>query len=206
MESAIEALLFTSSEAISSAKLAQILEVDLSEVEKALKSLQNRLEEQDSGICLKQIAGGWRLFSAPQHHDLIEKYVLSLDTRKLSEAAIETLAIIAYSQPVTRGGVASARGVNSDSSINSLIEKGLVREAGTADAPGNPILYATTTAFLEHFGLSSLKDMPKLDDFAPSVETLEFIRERLSATHIEAEPEPEQEDMFDNLEIDTDSE
>ncbi|MDO5328507.1 MAG: SMC-Scp complex subunit ScpB [Coriobacteriia bacterium] len=206
MESAIEALLFTSSEAISSAKLAQILEVDSSEVEKALKRLQNRLEEQDSGICLKQIAGGWRLFSAPQHHDLIEKYVLSLDTRKLSEAAIETLAIIAYSQPVTRGGVASARGVNSDSSINSLIEKGLVREAGTADAPGNPILYATTTAFLEHFGLSSLKDMPKLDDFAPSEETLEFIRERLSATHIEAEPEPEQEDMFDNLEIDTDSE
>lgn len=108
---------------------------------------------------------------------------MSLDPRKLSNAALETLAIIAYSQPVTRAGVASVRGVSSDSSINSLIEKGLVKEAGVADTAGNPILYATTNKFLENFGLNSIKDLPKIEDFAPDEDTKRFIFERLSATH-----------------------
>ena len=112
--------------------------------------------------------------------------MLSWDTRKLSAAAMETLAIVAYTQPVTRAGVASVRGVNSDSSINSLVEKGLVREAGVADTPGNPVLYATTRAFLEKFGLRSTADLPPLDDFAPDDETRRLITERLSATRDEA--------------------
>ena len=99
---------------------------------------------------------------------------------------METLAIVAYLQPVTRSGVASVRGVNSDSSINSLVEKGLVREAGVADAPGNPTLYATTRAFLEKFGLRSTADLPDLDQFAPDDDTRAFIRERLSATREDA--------------------
>ena len=112
--------------------------------------------------------------------------MLSWDTRKLSAAAMETLAVVAYAQPVTRAGVASVRGVNSDSSINSLVEKGLVREAGVADTPGNPVLYATTRAFLEKFGLRSTADLPPLDDFAPDDETRRLITERLSATRDEA--------------------
>lgn len=122
------------------------------------------------------------MFSNPKFHEVIEKYVLSLDPRKLSAAALETLSIIAYSQPVTRAGVASVRGVNSDSSINSLIEKGLVKEAGVADTAGSPILYATTNKFLENFGLNSIKDLPNIEDFAPDEETKRFIFERLSAT------------------------
>ena len=132
------------------------------------------------------MAGGWRLYTHPAYHELIERYVLSWDTRKLSQAAMETLAIVAYLQPVTRSGVASVRGVNSDSSINSLVEKGLVREAGVADAPGNPTLYATTRAFLEKFGLRSTADLPDLDQFAPDDDTRAFIRERLSATREDA--------------------
>ena len=181
-ESALEAVLFVCTDAVTTKHLAEIFEREASEVEEALQGLQKRYEVEDKGIILKQIAGGWRLFSNPKFHEVIEKYVLSLDPRKLSAAALETLSIIAYSQPVTRAGVASVRGVNSDSSINSLIEKGLVKEAGVADTAGSPILYATTNKFLENFGLNSIKDLPNIEDFAPDEETKRFIFERLSAT------------------------
>lgn len=181
-ESALEAVLFVCTDAVTTKHLAEIFEREASEVEEALQGLQKRYEVEDKGVILKQIAGGWRLFSNPKFAEVIEKYVLSLDPRKLSAAALETLSIIAYSQPVTRAGVASVRGVNSDSSINSLIEKGLVKEAGVADTSGSPILYATTNKFLENFGLNSLKDLPNIEDFAPDEETKRFIFERLSAT------------------------
>lgn len=109
--------------------------------------------------------------------------MLSWDTRKLTQAALETLAVIAYNQPITRAGVTSVRGVNSDSPINSLVEKGLVREAGRdKNAPGQPILYATSRTFLEKFGLASTRDLPNLEDFAPDEQSRELIRERLGAT------------------------
>ena len=126
------------------------------------------------------MAGGWRLYTHPAHHELIERYVLSWDTRKLSQAALEALAVIAYHQPVAKNGVNAVRGVNSDGVIASLVEKGLVREAGRDNSPGSPILYATTAAFLEKFGLKSIKDLPPLEDFAPDEESRAFIRERLS--------------------------
>ena len=138
--------------------------------------------------------------------------MLSWDTRKLSQAAMETLAIVAYMQPVTRSGVASVRGVNSDSSINSLVEKGLVREAGVADSPGNPTLYATTRAFLEKFGLRSTVDLPDLDQFAPDDDTRTFIRERLSATREDvriaegARLGGEGDDPLDGMEFELDDE
>ena len=182
IESALEAVLFVCTDAVTTKHLAEIFECEEKEIEESLKKLAERYEKEDKGIILKQIAGGWRLFSNPKFSELIEKYVLSLDPRKLSAAALETLSIIAYSQPVTRAGVASVRGVNSDSSINSLIEKGLIKEAGVADTAGSPILYATTDKFLENFGLNSLKDLPNIEDFAPDEETKRFIFERLSAT------------------------
>ncbi len=133
------------------------------------------------------MAGGWRLYTHPRYHELIERYVLSWDTRKLSQAALETLAVVAYCQPITRNGVASVRGVSSDSSINSLVEKGLLREAGTQDSPGNPVLYATTRSFLERFGLRSVKDLPPLESFAPDEDTRAFIAERLNVVRPEDE-------------------
>ncbi len=179
---ALEALLFVSDEPVSTLVLADMLEVEPSEVERALTDLRARFEEENRGIQLREIAGGWRLFTHPAYHELLERYVLSWDTRRLSQAAMETLAIIAYGQPITRAGVASVRGVNSDSSINSLIEKGLLHEVGTADTPGQPVLYGTTRTFLEKFGLRSVKDLPPLEDFAPDEETARFIKQRLSAT------------------------
>ena len=179
---ALEAMLFVTDEPVGTITLAEMLECAPGSVEAALVALREKLERDGSGIQLREVAGGWRLFTHPAFHELIEKYVLSWDTRKLSAAAMETLAIVAYTQPVTRAGVASVRGVNSDSPINSLVEKGLVREVGTADTPGNPTLYGTTRGFLEKFGLRSPADLPDLADFAPDEETRRLITERLSAT------------------------
>lgn len=212
---ALEALLFVTDEPVGTIALADMLEVEPADVERALVDLRARFEDEERGVQLREVAGGWRLYTHPVYHELVEKYVLSWDTRKLSQAAMETLAIVAYSQPVTRAGVASVRGVNSDSSINSLVEKGLVREAGTADAPGNPVLYATTRAFLEKFGLRSVADLPDLDQFAPDDDTRAFIRERLSATrepvHVADEARMDgagagEGDGFDGVEFDFDGE
>lgn len=191
LSGAIEAMLFVTDEPVGVIELADMLEADPKLVEQALVDLREKLEREQRGIQLREVAGGWRLYTHPAYHDLVEKYVLSWDTRKLSQAAMETLAIVAYLQPCTRAGVASVRGVNSDSSINSLVEKGLIREAGQADAPGNPMLYATTRGFLEKFGLRSVSDLPDLDEFAPDDATRQLIRERLSAGGQEARVAPE---------------
>lgn len=213
LSGAIEAMLFVTDEPVGVIELADMLEVDPKLVEQALVDLREKLEREQRGIQLREVAGGWRLYTHPAYHDLVEKYVLSWDTRKLSQAAMETLAIVAYLQPCTRAGVASVRGVNSDSSINSLVEKGLIREAGQADASGNPTLYATTRGFLEKFGLRSVSDLPDLDEFAPDDATRQLIRERLSAGGQEARVAPEAQmsdgeaaDPLDGLQFDFEDE
>ena len=187
LEGAIESMLFVTDEPVGVLTFADMLQVDPAQVQEALVSLQGSLEQAERGIQLREVAGGWRLYTHPRYHERIERYVLSWDTRKLSQAALETLAVVAYCQPITRNGVASVRGVSSDSSINSLVEKGLLREAGTQDAPGNPVLYATTRTFLEKFGLRSVRDLPPLESFAPDEETRAFISERLNVVRPEDE-------------------
>lgn len=182
MEGAIEAMLFVTDGPVSATVLAEMLGCSLADVDASLRSIQSRRAEENSGIQLREVAGGWRLYTHPAYHELIEKYVISWDTRKLSAAAMETLAIVAYLQPVTRSGVSSVRGVNSDSSINSLVEKGLVKEVGASDAPGNPILYGTTATFLEKFGLRTIADLTPIEEFAPDDETRALIAERLSSS------------------------
>ena len=186
LKGALEAMMFVTDEPVGIITFSEMLEVEPAEVEAALKELRDDLARENRGIQLREVAGGWRLYTHPAYHELIEKYVVSWDTRRLTQASMETLAIVAYQQPITRAGVASVRGVNSDSSINSLVEKGLLREAGTADTPGNPVLYATTRVFLERFGLRTLDDLPDLAQFAPDEQTRELIRERLSATRADA--------------------
>lgn len=193
LEGAVEALLFVSSDPVSTLTMADVLEVEPAQVEAACVEIAARLSEDRAGVRLQEVAGAWQLRTAPEYHELLESYVLSWDTRKLSAAALEVLAIVAYTQPVTRQAVANVRGVNSDSSINSLLEKGLLREAGTSDAPGNPALYGTSKKFLEKFGLRSLRDLPDLAEFAPDDATRAFIRERLSATRGQVAPAPAEE-------------
>jgi segregation and condensation protein B len=112
---------------------------------------------------------------------VIERYVLSWDTRRLSQAALEALAVIAYHQPVARTGVNAVRGVNSEGVIASLVEKGLVREVGRDKNAGNAILYGTTRTFLEKFGLKEISELPPLAEFAPDAEMEQTIRDRLSS-------------------------
>ena len=197
LPAALEALLFVTDEPASVLALARMLEVSPAEIEQALEELARHLDEDGRGIQLREVSGGWRLYTHPVFHDLIEKYVLSWDTRRMSQAALEVLAIVAYGQPITRGEISSIRGVTSDTALNTLVERGYVREAGTLDAPGNPIIYATTQTFLEKFGLRSPADLPPLEEFAPDEKTAELIRERLGAPkqHADEEALPDERDL-----------
>ena len=181
LPAAIEALLFVTDEPVSALTLADMLDENVEEIELALEDLQKRLDGEARGIQLREVAGGWRLYTHPAYHELIEKYVLSWDTRRMSNAALEVLAIVAYAQPVTRAQISAVRGVTSDGPLNTLVERGYVREAGQADTPGNPTLYATTRTFLEKYGLRSPADLPDLEEFAPDEKTAQLIRERLGA-------------------------
>ena len=194
LPAALEALLFVSDEPVSALTLAKMLDENVEEISLALESLQKQLEDGSRGIQLREVAGGWRLYTHPAYHELIEQYVLSWDTRRMSNAALEVLAIVAYSQPVTRAQISTIRGVTSDGPLNTLVERGYVREAGTADTPGNPTLYATTRTFLEQYGLRSPADLPDLEEFAPDEKTAQLIRERLGAPAA-AETVPDERDL-----------
>ena len=184
LSAALEALLFVSDEPLDVLYLSKVLDAPENIIEAALKEVSINLSEASRGVILKEIAGGWRLYTNPDYDNLIKAYVLSWDTRKLSAAALESLAIIAFTQPITRSGLASVRGVSSDSSVNSLLEKGLIKEVGVADSPGNPALYGTTKGFLEKFGLNSLEELPDILDFAPDDKMKRLISERLGITDV----------------------
>ncbi len=177
---ALEALLFVSDEPVSAARLARVVEASPGDVEAALADLAEEYRESERGFQLREVAGGWRMYTHPAYHDVIEDYVLSWDTRKLSQAALEALAVIAYHQPVTRGGVNAIRGVNSEGVVSSLLEKGLVKEVGRDRNQGNAILYGTGRTFLEKFGLKDLSELPPVEEFSPDPITERAIRERLS--------------------------
>lgn len=177
---AVEALLFVSDEPVSGARLARVLEASPGEVDNALADLAEEYRETERGFQLREVAGGWRLYTHPAHHEAVERYVLSWDTRRLSQAALEALAVVAYHQPVTRQGVNAVRGVNSEGVIASLMEKGLVREMGRDKNQGNAILYGTTRTFLEKFGLKDIAELPPVDEFLPDPATERAIRDRLS--------------------------
>jgi segregation and condensation protein B len=159
---ALEALFFVSDEPLTASVLAQALEIDRREVEARCRRLAEELEERASGVTLREVAGGWRLFTHPDTAPEVERFVLSSRQARLTKAALETLAIVAYKQPVTRHQVSSIRGVNSDGVLRALQDKGLIEEAGREDAPGRPALFATTPAFLERLGLPSLAALPSL--------------------------------------------
>jgi segregation and condensation protein B len=159
---ALEALLFVSDEPLSSSVLAQALDVDRRRVDDLCAALQTRLDERDSGLVLRDIAGGWRLYSHPDAAEVVERFVLSSRQARLTKAALETLAIVAYKQPVTRHQISSIRGVNSDGVLRALQDRGLITETGREQGPGRPMLYGTSAEFLERLGLPSLSALPSL--------------------------------------------
>lgn len=179
LKSALEALLFVSDEPVSGARLSKALDDSAGEIDSALAELSEQYESENRGFQLREVAGGWRLFTHPAHHELIENYVLSWDTRRLSQASLEVLSVIAYRQPVTRNIISSVRGVNSEGVIASLIEKGLVREAGRDRNQGNAVLFETTRTFLEKFGLKSVGDLPDISEFIPDNAAQKIIKRRM---------------------------
>ncbi len=201
MKGALEAMLLASSDPVSATDLAGVLGAAPGEVASVLADLAAEYSDANRGFQLREVAGGWRLFTHPAFHDQVEALVMSWDTRRLSQAALETLAVIAYHQPVTREGVKAIRGVNSDGVISSLVDKGLVREAGRDPQRAQAIRYATTQAFLERFGLKSLRELPDLEQFAPDEESRKFIRERLSGRSIESTLEEAAADVDEQLEL-----
>ena len=201
LKALLEALLLVSDDSVPATELARAAGAEPGEVASALAELAAEYADANRGFQLREVAGGWRLFTHPAYHDEVADYVLSWDTRRLSQAALETLAVIAYHQPVTREGVRAIRGVNSDGVIGSLKEKGLVREAGRERDRGQAQLWGTTRLFLEHFGLRSLRDLPPLEDFAPDEESRRFIRERLSGRSIGSTLEEAEADLEEEADL-----
>ena len=162
LSQALEAILFVTDEPLSPAVLAQALEADRKEVEGALDDLARSLDERGSGIVLRNVAGGWRLATHPDAAPFVEQFVLTSRHARLTKASLETLAIVAYKQPVTRHQIAAIRGVDSEGVLHTLIDRGLVEEVGNEGSPGRPLLYGTTPEFLERMGLPSVSALPPI--------------------------------------------
>jgi segregation and condensation protein B len=159
---ALEALLFVSDEPVASVALAQALDVERRRVDELCVELARAYEERGAGITLRSVAGGWRLSTHPDAAPVIERYVLASRHARLTKAALETMSIVAYKQPVTRHQISGIRGVNSDGVLRALVDRGLVAEVGREEGPGRPVLYGTTPEFLERLGLPSLSSLPPL--------------------------------------------
>jgi segregation and condensation protein B len=179
----LEALLFISDEPVTSAVLAQALGTGRAEVDAWCEELARGYEERGAGITLRNVAGGWRLTTHPEAAPVVEQFVLASRHVRLTKAALETLSIVAYKQPVTRHQVSAIRGVNADGVLRALVDRGLIEEAGRDEGPGRPLLYATTPMFLERLGLASLAALPSL---AP---LLDASAERTDAADRAADPD-----------------
>ena len=168
---ALEAVLLVADEPVPEPVLAQLVEHPAPDVHAALVSLASEYAEQGRGFELRQVAGGWRFYTAPECASVVERYVLDGQQARLTQAALETLAVVAYRQPVTRGRVSAVRGVNCDGVVRTLVARGLVEEAGTEESGAT--LYRTTAYFLERLGLQSLAELPSLAPYLPDVDSLD---------------------------------
>ncbi|MBP2477449.1 segregation and condensation protein B [Crossiella equi] len=172
LESALEALLLVVDAPIAEEALADAVEVPVKRVTVTLRRMAEELTESGSGIDLRRVADGWRYYTRDTYAPFVERLLLNGQRAKLTRAALETLAVIAYRQPVTRARVAAVRGVNVDGVIRSLLARGLIEETG-ADPDTNGILYRTTELFLERLGLSSVKELPPLAPLLPEVDAID---------------------------------
>ncbi|MBE5800952.1 MAG: SMC-Scp complex subunit ScpB [Clostridiales bacterium] len=163
----IEAILFVAGEPVAIGDLAAALELSEMETIIAVEEMQRAYNESRRGITLKRYGDHVRMETRPEYAAYVERLLQPVQRQSLSQTILETLAVIAYRQPATKGEVEQVRGVKCDYSIQSLLSKGLIQEVGRKEALGRPILYATTDRFLEHFGLSDIQDLPPLPDPQP---------------------------------------
>ena len=179
IERAIEAILMVAEEPIPPDLLAQVLEVPTTRVEAICTELQLRYQTDDRGFQLVRVAGGYRYQSHPDLAPYVERFVLEGQTARLSGAALETLAIVAYKQPVSRAQVSAIRGVNVDGVIRTLQHRGYIEEVARDPGPGQAVLYGTTSLFLEKIGLDNLSQLPPLGEFVPGAEIMEALEHSL---------------------------
>lgn len=165
IESVIEAVLFASGDAISIDKLSEIVEVDKATLQSVVKRLTDKYDYEQRGIKIIQVGDKYQMATRGEYAKYVQKIVQPRKRNPLSKATIEVLAIVAYKQPVTRSTIENIRGVNSDNSVNRLLELGLIEEKGKLDAPGRPALFGTTDEFLRSFAVSSLSELPSIDEF-----------------------------------------
>lgn len=176
---ALEAVLFVTEHPVPVGELAEVLELSKKRVEELLSELDERLAEREAGLVLKSVAGGWRLYSHPDAYPYLERFSSSATARKISSAAMETLAVIAYRQPVSRGQISEIRGVDSDSAVHTLERLGLIEEKERLSVAGNPAVYRTTELFLEKLGLNGLDELPPLADHVPPAQIVDTLEESL---------------------------
>ncbi len=178
-ERLVEALVMVSAEPVPTAHIARLLGLPPSQAESLCRGLSHSYETQRRGFCLAEVAGGWRFQSHPDMKEALEDAMELERPGRLSPAALETLAVVAYRQPVTRAQVSVLRGVDSDGVLRSLCQRGLVAAVGKDDGPGQAVLFATTNAFLEQLGLAGIEELPPIGAFVPPAEVVETLEERL---------------------------
>lgn len=171
IEAVIEGLLFAAGDILPLDRISDILEIDKKTLRVIINNMVFNYNNSTRGIMIREIGGGYQLCTRPEHSAYVRMLIEHRQRQGLSQAALETLAIVAYNQPVTKAAVEKVRGVNSDSAIARLLERNLIKEAGRLDCPGKPILYETTVEFLRVFGFKSIKDLP---DISKSEEELIF--------------------------------
>ena len=176
LRSAIEAVLLVIDEPVTELEIASALEIPVPDVESALVELEEGYAVQQRGFTLRQVGGGWRIYSRSEYAPVVSKFILAGQQAKLTQASLETLAVIAYRQPVSRARVSAVRGVNVDGVIRTLLTRGLIEEVGT-DEESTATFYGTTSYFLERLGLQTLDDLPALAPYLPEVDMLDEIAE-----------------------------
>lgn len=174
LAAAIEALLLLADEPMPAVTIAEVTRMPVDEVEGEILRLSAEYTEQGRGFDLREVAGGWRFYTRADCSPLVERWVLDGQQARLTQASLETLAVIAYRQPVARGRVAAIRGVNVDGVIRTLLTRGLIEEAGHEEE-SNAILYRTTSTFLERLGIASLDDLPPLAEHLPDLADLDEV-------------------------------
>jgi segregation and condensation protein B len=174
LAAAVEAVLFVADEPITTAELVQITQETPGTVIQALEALTATLDD-GHGLILKEVAGGWRLYTDESVRDYVERYGTTDRAKRLSNAAMETLSVVAYKQPVSRGQVSEIRGVDSEHAMRTLERRSLIIEVGRAPGPGQAILYGTSSLFIEKMGIAGLADLPPLADHVPPSQIMETL-------------------------------
>jgi segregation and condensation protein B len=187
LEQKLEAMLTVALEPISAEELADVVDADARDVVETLQNLRTEYVEDRRGFQIVELASGWVMQSSPDVATWVAKFANRDVSHRLSSAALESLAIIAYRQPISRAQISALRGVNVDGVVRLLEQRGYIEEQGRAPGPGQPILYATTELFLDRMGLATVTDLPPIEEFMPPVETANALADELAAQFDETE-------------------